>query len=584
MQVGRNSPCPCGSGKKYKRCCLAGGEFEQATQSQPTLEQTMETVNTAISLADLARARKALEPILAGLRPSATALKLAYSIEMRDRDFAGAAGYMLQLLEQDPGDTASRANYATALALAGELSKAAEVFESVLTTAPELWSAYPNYANTLRDLGRSREAAECYQKAFNSGTLDLLTMSQIMLTMHLFVVEEHDMLYTMHQRLGSELVKACPVNAPSRDVLTIRDRIRIGYVSPRFSRHIVGYFFKPLFDHHNRDKFAVYLYSATRDEDDLTDYFSSAADQWRDISTYSDAALRRQIVDDEIDILIDLAGHAPENRMSALACKPAPVQISMIDYFDSTGVPAIDYYVTDHYSTPEDSPQQFVEELLYLEQPRLVYEAPAYAPEVQVRGVNEAGIVFGSFNRHHKIVPEVIQTWAGLLNNVPDSRLLLKSASFAEVDVQDSFLARFAALGVAADRIEFRGLSPHKEMLAEYADMDIALDTFPYNGGLTTCEALWMGTPVITMLGHRVISRQTAAMLNAVGLGQFVADTPREFADIGRHWAENREMLNRLRLDLRQQMSQSKLTDGASYAADLEAQLQRIWQGVCPAG
>jgi predicted O-linked N-acetylglucosamine transferase (SPINDLY family) len=356
-----------------------------------------------------------------------------------------------------------------------------------------------------------------------------------------------------------------------------RKKIRLAYLSPRFSREIVGYFFKPLFDHHDREQFEIHLYCATPRTDDMTDYLSQRADGWTLVGDLSDTALCRRIAEDEIDILVDLAGHAPENRMTALARKPAPVQISMLDYFDTTGLPTMDYYVTDSFSTTPDSPQRFTEELIILDQPRLVYEAPDYAPPVAERPSQASGLVFGSFNRHHKIVPRVVETWSGLLRAVEDSRLVLKGGHFTAADVQENFLRQFEKHGVEGARIEFRGASSHQALLAEYGDIDIALDTFPYNGGLTTCEALWMGVPVITILGDRIISRQTAGMLEAVDLGEFVAADADEFAAIGKHWSEHREQLNGVRAGLRQRMAASPLTDGATYTADFEAHLRRIW-------
>jgi predicted O-linked N-acetylglucosamine transferase (SPINDLY family) len=194
-----------------------------------------------------------------------------------------------------------------------------------------------------------------------------------------------------------------------------------------------------------------------------------------------------------------------------------------------------------------------------------------------VRSPEEGGLVFGSFNRHQKIVPQVVETWSRLLSEVEDSRLVLKGGHFTAEDVQDSFLAQFARHGIDRERISFRGASPHAELLAEYGDIDIALDTFPYNGGLTTCEALWMGTPVITLVGNRIISRQTAGMLAAVGLEEFVAADVEGFAAIGSHWSRRREQLNALRRGLRQRMAASPLTDAAAYAADFERKLQRVW-------
>lgn len=276
---------------------------------------------------------------------------------------------------------------------------------------------------------------------------------------------------------------------------------------------------------------------------------------------------------DEIDILIDLAGHAPENRLTALAAKPAPVQVSMLDYFDTTGVPAIDYLVTDRVSTPPESPQRFTERCLVLDQPRLVYEAPSYAPPVTVRPATAGELVFGSFNRHEKTSTAVLEAWTALLRAVPDARLLLKNRAFAEAELRDSFLARFTERGIAPERIEFRPASPHGEMLAEYGDMDIALDTFPYNGGLTTCEALWMGTPVLTLEGSRIISRQSSAMLQSVGLHDFVARTQDEFVSKGVYWSAHREALVALREGLRARVAAAPLTDGAAYARALEGKL-----------
>ena len=578
MSVSRNAPCPCGSGKKYKRCCLASGEFEGV--ARPTgvnVEKQLELANAAFSVGDAIRARRALEPLLARSRVPAKAWAMACRVEMGEKNFAEAARYISRALEQEPDNHAYLYNQGTAFALGRQHEKALVAFQRALKVKPDLWTAYPNLGHVLRDLGRSDEAVECYIKAFDSGTLSAADMSQILLSLHLFCVDQHQRLFDMHCTLGRKLAAENPRYESPREPGPGRPKIRLAYLSPRFSREIVGYFFKPLFDNHDRDHFEIYLYCATPRTDDMTDYLSARADSWIVVGDLSDTALCRRMVEDEIDILVDLAGHTPENRITAVARKPAPVQVSMLDYFDTTGLPTMDYYVTDRFSTPPDSPQRFTEELIVLDQPRLVYEAPDYAPPVSVRPLQASGLVFGSFNRHHKIVPRVVETWAKLLRAVEGSRLILKGGHFTAADVQQGFLNQFEKYGVQSARIEFRGASPHQTLLAEYGDIDIALDTFPYNGGLTTCEALWMGTPVITLLGNRIISRQTAGMLEAVGLGDFVASDADEFAAIGQHWSQHREQLKDLRSGLRQRMAASPLTDGAAYAADFEAHLQRIW-------
>jgi predicted O-linked N-acetylglucosamine transferase (SPINDLY family) len=578
MSVSRNAPCPCGSGKKYKRCCLGSLEFEgDSKPAVVSLEKQLELAEAAFSLGDVARARRALEPLLSRPRVPAKAWAMACRVEMGEKNFDLASSHMARALEQEPRNSSYLYNYATALALGGVQEQALTAFRKALEIKPDLWAAYSNLGNLLRDLGRSAEAIECYREAFYSGELPLSSMSQILVSMQLFCTTEHDELFEMHCHFGRVIAATSPPVTP-RNGAGRRGKIRLGYISPRFSREIVGYFFKPLFDNHDRDRFEIYLYCATPRTDDMTDYLSRRADRWTVVGNLSDTALCRRIAEDGIDILVDLAGHAPENRITAIARKPAPIQVSMLDYFDTTGLPTMDYYVTDRFSTPDDSPQQFTEELIFLDRPRLVYEAPDYAPPVSVRPPQQAELVFGSFNRHHKIVPQVVATWSRLLSAVENSRLVLKGGHFAAADVQDSFLRQFKRHGIDGARIEFRGASPHRELLAEYGDIDIALDTFPYNGGLTTCEALWMGTPVIAMLGERIISRQTAGMLEAVGLGDFIAGDSEAFAAIGQYWSRHREQLNELRHGLRGRMAASPLTDGAAYAADLEVHLRRIWE------
>lgn len=577
MATGRNDPCPCGSGRKYKKCCLPrdGAPPAAAARAGSPPGDPVADAKQALARGQLDRARETLAKALTRRRVPAATWSLAGGIELQAREFAKARDFFGKALAQEPGNATYRYNHATALALAGEREAAAKALKQVVRARPDLYQAYNNLANVLRDLGRPDEALGYYLEALEFNLRQPTGLSHLLFSLHQFAFEDDDRLFELHCRVGERLTALAPAGAAQWRPTGPRadGRIRLGYLSPRFSRTIVGYFFKPLFDAQDRDRFEVYLYSATRDEDDLTDWFRDRADGWCDVSGLSDRELCRRIAGDEIDILIDLAGHAPENRLVALAAKPAPVQVSMLDYFDTTGVPAIDYLVTDTVSTPPESPQRFSERCLLLDQPRLVYEAPAYAPPVKVRPATAGELVFGSFNRHEKTSTAVVEAWSALLRAVPGARLLLKNRAYAEAEIRDSFLARFTERGIAPERIEFRPASPHAAMLAEYADMDIALDTFPYNGGLTTCEALWMGTPVLTLEGSRIISRQSSAMLQSVGLDDFVARTQPEFVSKGAWWAAHREDLVALREGLRERMAASPLMDGKGYTRALEQKL-----------
>ncbi|QFU74804.1 tetratricopeptide repeat protein [Halioglobus maricola] len=575
MAPSRNAPCPCGSGKKYKRCCLASGEYENGSGGQPAGNDVVEMAKTALNLGDTARAARALEPLLDKTKASPEVLVLGASVAMRTNEYSRACELMERAVAARPNDANYLYNYGTALSIGGRKTEAVDAFKRALKFNPDMVIVYPNMGHSLRDLGRSEEAMACYTKVFGMRNIDLATMSQILVSMHLFSRTEHARLFDMHTQLAQAIAKANPPMNVTR-VPGQEKKIRIAYLSPRFSREIVGYFFKPLFDHHNRDRFEIYLYNITPRTDDLTEYLKERADNWQEVGKLSDRQVAEHIAADGIDVLVDLAGHAPENRIGVMARKPAPVQISMLDYFDTTGLATMDYYVTDGFSSPEDSPQQFTEKLLYLDQPRLVYEAPEYAPEPCFNTSPDNPIVFGSFNRHHKLVPHVIETWSALLNAVADSRLVLKGKAFGEEDSQAVFLKRFATHGIGPERIEFRGVSPHAEMFSEYGDIDLALDTFPYNGGLTTCEALWMGTPVLTLLGERIISRQTAGMLASLGLEGFTAKDEADFVRLGQHWSTHRAELLELRQGLRARMAASPLTDAASYTAAFERELERI--------
>jgi protein O-GlcNAc transferase len=579
MKPSRNSSCPCGSGKKYKRCCLASGRYE-VEEDEQSPDNVLASARVAFKQGNDSVALQMANHLQKSAPELAGAWELAGTVEFQAENFPAAKDYFARAAELEPGNPTTLYYLATTMGLSGQQENAVDVFRRALAIKPDFHQVYVNLGNTLRDLGRADEAVECYVEVFRHGEASLAIMSHILLSMHLFALDDYAPLYEMHCMLGEKIAAKVPAKRAGRSDITAREngKIRLGYVSPRFSREIVGHFFKPIFDAHNREKFELYLYSATKRTDELSETFAEAADQWCDATAMSDAALCEQIVRDEIDILIDLAGHAPENRITAIASKPAPIVVSMLDYFDTTGVKAFDYYVTDGFSTPPDSRQQFTEELLVLNQPRLVYVAPDYAPPVTVRAGSADTMVFGSFNRHHKITPAVVKVWAQLLRAVPNSILRLKNKSFVEADVQQSYLRQFADAGIDAERIDFQGASPHAQMLADYGEIDIALDTFPYNGGLTTCEALWMGTPVLALEGDRVISRQSACMLHAVGLSTFIAQDSDEFAGIGKYWSENIEQLHSLRAGLRGQMAQSPLVDARAYTADLETQLGAIWQ------
>lgn len=358
--------------------------------------------------------------------------------------------------------------------------------------------------------------------------------------------------------------------------------LRIGYVSGDFGTHPVGFLLRDVMRHHNRMEFSIHCYSMMRSSDDITVAIREHADSWVDALLMSDDELAERIHEDRIDILVDLSGHTAYNRLPVFVRKPAPVQATWIGYFHSTGLESIDYFITDPYTTPADSGQLFSETPVWLPHSRFCYSPPDYAPPVASSPVLERGnITFGCFNRAEKLVEPVIAAWALIIRTVPGSRLLLKASAFENPQVCDELRSRFIAHGLESERLELRGRSSHRDMLEQYGEVDIALDPFPFNGGMTTLEALWMGVPVVTLAGSGVVSRQTTSALANIGVTELIFDDLDGYIKGAAALASDVERLSRLRQEMRARMANSPLCQADQFTHDLEALYRRMWQAWC---
>jgi len=359
--------------------------------------------------------------------------------------------------------------------------------------------------------------------------------------------------------------------------------LRIGYVSGDFGTHPVGFLLRDVVRNHDRDQFRIYCYSMMRNNGDhITAAIRENADVWIDALFLSDDELADQIHADGIDILVDLSGHTAYNRLPVFVRKPAPVQATWIGYFHSTGLDNIDYFITDPFTTPAGSKQRFSEAPVYLPHSRFCYAPPDYAPDVAQSPVLTQGrITFGSFNRADKLVQPVIEAWARILIAVPGSRLLLKASVFENQKVCDELHHRFFACGVDKERVELRGPSLHQAMLEQYGEIDIALDPFPFNGGMTTLEALWMGVPLVTLAGDSVVSRQSASALSNIGLTELIFNDLDSYIQGAIALAHDTARLTKLRSGLRQRMANSPLCQPEQFAQDLETLYRRMWQAWC---
>ena len=358
-------------------------------------------------------------------------------------------------------------------------------------------------------------------------------------------------------------------------------RLRIGYVSGDFRTHAISEFLLPLLQYHDRDRFDVYCYSNTVWTDGITQRCESLAANWRDISVMSDAAAEALIRADAIDILIDLSGHSMGNRLHLFARKPAPVQATYIGYPGTTGLTQVDFRVTDAWCDPPGSSEaSYGERLLRVPHSLWCYQTPGTMPVPSPAPFLRAGhISFGSVNSMAKLTPGMIALWSQVLLSVPGARMVM--ASVPEGAGRARILAEFEKNGVPATALSMVPTLPREKFWALFAEIDIALDSFPYNGGATTCATLWMGVPVITLVGELFQSRAGLSILSTAGLSELAAQDPAALLRIARKLALDRARLQRLRAGMRERLLSSPLADCERYTRDLEGLYHGMWEAWC---
>ena len=336
-----------------------------------------------------------------------------------------------------------------------------------------------------------------------------------------------------------------------------------------------------LFAHHDRQQVEIFCYAETTAPDSTTAQFQARADGWRWTAGLDDADVAAQIRSDRIDLLVDLAGHTAGNRLTALAWKPAPVQITYLGYPSTTGLATIDYRLTDAVADPPGEPQCHTEALVRL--PLMsCYQAPDHAPPVSpLPALSSGGITFGSLNNLAKLNPRVIDVWCAVLRAVPSGRLLIFRNTL-KGSAQEHLHGQLVEKGISPDRFQLTNTVPSgQSYLSVYDSVDVALDPFPWSGHTTTCEALWMGAPVVTLYGNRYAGRMAACALTALGLTQFIAQSAEDYVAIAADWASRLDRLARLRDELRGRMQASPLCDGKSFTRALEQTYRDLWRRWC---
>lgn len=430
----------------------------------------------------------------------------------------------------------------SALRMLGESGLSVEAFKKSVELEPD----------------KEQKLVECSNALFSANAIDGVT------------AEYMQSLYALYRKLLADLaIEPYPVAGWKHK------KIRVGYLSADLRDHAVAQFVRPLFCQYDKARFSVYGYSLVLRPDGVTNALRQGCDVWRDVSDCSLSEIAQQIRADEVDVLVDLAGHSAENALPVFAYRPASVQISGIGYFNSTGMQEMQGFLSDRYCSPEEHSPYFTEKLLRLPQSHFCYQPfSAFPPVGQASCLEKGYVTFGCFNNFAKVNDEMLLVWKEILLRVPDSHLLLKHSLLGTEEGLSYTQQRFERLGMPMERIEFRGLS--RDYLEQYNDMDIALDTSPYPGGLTTCEALYMGVPVVTLKGNRHGARFGYSFLANLGLQELVAEDAEGYVDIAVKIAGDSELLSLLRANLRRMMKASPLMDSDAYMRAVEDLYQQL--------
>jgi predicted O-linked N-acetylglucosamine transferase (SPINDLY family) len=541
-------------------------------------------------------------------------LNLGTALRGQEKLDAAVAQYQRALMSR-PDHAVAHKYLGDALADQGKFDDAVTKYRRALSLRPDYADAHNNLGNAHKNQGKLEEALAAYQLALslkpdnaethnNLGTLlkdqgkldEAQAQFQRALTLKPDLVAAYDNLlfclicderlsaaelYAAHKEWDTWYGQVMPPPKNYQNRQLAGRRLRIGYVSGDFRRHSVAWFFEPLLAAHDRGAMEIFCYAEVKSPDEVSERFKSLADHWRVTVGSSDAVVASQVAADGIDILVDLAGHSAGNRLGVFACKPAPVQATWLGYPSTTGLSAIDYRLVDAVTDPEDEAMPVdSENLVRLGAPFLCYgpppDAPAPAPPPSL---SDSNITFGSFNNPAKLSDATIAVWAELLSRVPGSCLLLKGLPFADASTRARYHDRFLRHGVPSERITLLGNIPDQaQHLALYRGIDIALDAFPYNGVTTTCEALWMGVPVVALRGHRHSGSVAASILASVGLDELIAADVEEYVDIAADLAHDRSRLTHLRSALRSRMAASPLCDASRFARNIEAAYRAMWR------
>ncbi|MBV8031295.1 MAG: tetratricopeptide repeat protein [Betaproteobacteria bacterium] len=564
------------------------------------LQEAIELLKRAVQLApDHALALKELAVVLAlvwrmdealgcarravELRPGDPAVQRGLALIFQDLGRSEEAVAALDLaLKVDPSYADGYASRAASLMALHRLALAERDIDKALSLDPGHVQAHLARAQLLSRSVRYTEAVDEFRRVLELKPANFIAQFNLITTLDLApntTFEDHAKeCRRWYERHARHLAKAAQPHKNLRDPAR---RLRIGYVSADFRNHSAATVFRPVIRAHDHGNFEVFLYSGVKQPDEQTREFQARSDHWLSILGMTDEAFVARVREDRIDILVDLSAFTDGSRLMAFAMKPAPIQVTAWGYAVSTGLPAMDYHFADPVAVPMQARQHYTEKIVDL--PCLVaYDPPSSAPAEATEPSRSAGFVtYGCLNRAEKMSESTLELWAQVLKARPDSRLLLKAYDFNDPDQRERIRSSLGTRGVDSSRLVFLGGSSQAEHLGALAKVDVVLDPTPHTGGVSTCDALWMGVPVVTLLGNSLPSRLSGAILSALGLSEWIAKTPEEYVDIAVRLGEDEARRASLRRELRPLMRASALVDAERYCRAVEAAYRKMWTDYC---
>lgn len=493
--------------------------------------------------------------------------------------FDDAVASYRRVLQFDPDNATALTNLGDALRSLGHLHESVACHRLALQINAAFAEAHNNLGNTLKDLGQFPDAVASYRRALEIRPGLIEAHSNLLLALNYSASYGTSYCLEQARRFGSML----DANAGERfrvwNCSPRPARLRVGLVSGDLRQHPVGYFLEGTLNHMDPARFELIAYPAIDFADQLTDALRQNFAAWKPLAGKGDAEAARLIHADGVHVLLDLSGHTANNRLPVFSRKPAPVQCSWLGYFATTGVTEMDYLLGDPYVTPAEEAGHFTEMIWRLPECYLCFTPPALALDVgPLPALIRGHVVFGCFNNLAKMNDAVVTLWARLLQSVPGSRLFLKTAQLSDAGVYETTCERFAACGISRGQLYLEGFSPRAELLAAYDRVDIALDPFPYPGGTTSVEALWMGVPVITRKGDRFVSHVGESIAHNAGLPDWIAADDDDYVAKAVRFATDLEHLVNLRAGLRQQVLDSPVFNTRRFARHLEGALWALWR------